>query len=103
MDNAFQSPRWILRLHDLPSARTDCTYKVNGGQTVTFAKRERQVIDALRAGPTFCASTVRLGSAVGLIRERLGGNFIQTLPDASGRKFYALGVSLEPIQGDSQC
>ncbi|MGC3940470.1 hypothetical protein ACOTTU_21930 [Roseobacter sp. EG26] len=86
-------PRWILSVRDLPKKRGPARYRVEtpDGTTkqIIIDKRKRQVVDAMREGPLFCASTVRLGDAV--FRLKQDHDFhTKTERLDNGRKFYAL-------------
>ena len=73
--------RWIMSRSDLPTAREPARYEWTEDGKPHFAvlsKRNRQVLDALRRGPLYCASPVRLSDSV-LILKRDYGIDIETL------------------------
>lgn len=74
--------RFIRTRADLPATRAVFTYNAttSTGETLTFSvsKRLRQVLEALRAGPIYCASPVRLSQAVLELREIIGTDAIAT-------------------------
>jgi hypothetical protein len=65
--------RRIWRVADLPKDRGSASYMIrNGDETpreVTLDKRQRQVLDLLRAGPVYAASPVRLSDIVHILKR----------------------------------
>lgn len=68
--------------HDLPQNYGDAKFSVvdtsNLRSVITLSKRMRQILEALMIGPLFCASTVRVGHFVDVLRDEHGVN-IETL------------------------
>lgn len=65
--------RWIMRRSDLPDTRIPQDYKITKADLSTrgavLSKRKRQVIEALRIGPIYCASPVRLSDVVHILKR----------------------------------
>lgn len=69
----------------------------------TLSRRQRQLIEALRRGPVFCASPVRLAPAIQSLRECFGESSIVTDWYESGEGdaytrygAYRLAAEVEP-------
>lgn len=66
-------------LPDLKAARSYITHDEAGNPIrFTVSKRKRQVLEALRRGPIYCASPVRLSQAVAELRETIAEAAITT-------------------------
>jgi hypothetical protein len=65
--------RRIWRVADLPQDRGPATYLIRSGDApprkVTLDKRQRQILDLLRAGPVFAASPVRISDIVHVLKR----------------------------------
>ena len=96
--------QFIMRRSDLPPERAKKAYSIGPGdgekRTVHLDKISRQVVDALRSGPVFAASPVRISDRV-LILRRDYGIEIETLmiyPADGGRYgIYRLVSCVTPI------
>lgn len=68
--------RRIMRVADLPQERGPMKYTIiNEGKApkaVTLSKRLRQILELLMAGRVYCASPVRIGASVGILRDDYG-------------------------------
>jgi hypothetical protein len=66
----------ILRVSDLPQDRGPATYIIRNGDApphkVTLDKRQRQILDLLRAGPVYAASPVRISDIVHVLKRDIG-------------------------------
>ncbi len=104
--------RWIFKRTDLPSSRGYQQYRIDRdgvpAKVITLDKRQRQVLDALRANPLYCASPVRLSDVVHIIKRDFGLN-IETLffsektgGEASTYGIYILRDAVTPINGGAQ-
>lgn len=71
-----ENARRIWRVADLPPYRGEALYGItNGTQPETahlLAKRRRQVMDLLMAGPVYCASPVRISDIVHVLKTENG-------------------------------
>ena len=89
--------RWIMSRADLPATRIPARYRLTdslGDATeVVIANTYRQVLVALRRGPIYCASPVRL-SDVAFVLKRDFGVDIETLifshGDGSERRRFGI-------------
>jgi hypothetical protein len=65
--------RRIWRVADLPQDRGPATYLIRNGdkapREVTLEKRQRQILDLLRAGPVYAASPVRISDIVHVLKR----------------------------------
>lgn len=65
--------RRIWRVNDLPHDRRPATYLIRNGDApprkVTLDKRQRQILDLLRAGPVYAASPVRISDIVHVLKR----------------------------------
>lgn len=68
--------RRIMRVADLPQERGPKKYIiVNEGKApkvITLSKRLRQILELLMAARVYCASPVRIGASVGILRDDYG-------------------------------
>jgi hypothetical protein len=68
--------RRIWRVSDLPQDRGPATYLIRNGDAprrkVTLDKRQRQILDLLRAGPVYAASPVRISDIVHILKRDIG-------------------------------
>lgn len=86
MRNYVQKPpkntRWIIGNHHLSQDHEQAAYRVSKpdgtNQVFVAAKRKRQVVEALRQSPLYCASPIRIGHYVDVLREELGEGVIAT-------------------------
>jgi hypothetical protein len=71
-----ENARRVWRVADLPPARETAWYGItNGTQPETahmLAKRRRQVMELLMAGPVYCASPVRVSDIVHVLKQENG-------------------------------
>lgn len=74
--------RWIMGNHDLPQNYGMARFKLKDPQghsnVISLSKRMRQVWEALAKSPLYCASTIRVGHYVDVLRDDHGVN-IDTL------------------------
>lgn len=65
--------RRIWRVSDLPQDRGPATYLIRNGNAplrkATLDKRQRQILDLLRAGPVYAASPVRISDIVHVLKR----------------------------------
>jgi hypothetical protein len=65
-----------MRVADLPQERGPAQYEVTNceqkSRVFTLSKRQRQIIDLLISAPTYCASPVRIGDAVHIMKREIG-------------------------------
>lgn len=77
--NALRVKAW----RDLPSDTKKARYKVtdrNGDtHTITVSKGSRRILDALIAGPVYCASPVRISDRVCILRHEYGVPIIKEM------------------------
>ena len=77
-----KNTRWIMGNHDLPQNYGLGSFQVRNAlgriRVITLQKRIRQILEALMLGPVYCASTVRVGHYVDLLRDEQNVN-IETL------------------------
>ena len=77
-----ENTRWIMGSHDLPqnygAAHFAVVDKEMRRSVITLSKRMRQILEALMLSPLYCASTVRVGHYVDVLRDDHGVN-IETL------------------------
>ncbi|KAA9005943.1 hypothetical protein [Histidinibacterium aquaticum] len=74
--------RWIMRRKDLPNTRAAGLYRLTdreGNETTSaISATYRQVLEALRRSPLYCASPVRLSDVVYVLKREHGAD-IETL------------------------
>lgn len=85
-----------MSLRDLPDARERKTFVLNGEHEITISKRWHEVFAAVRIGPIFCASPVRLSDAVCVLRRDYQVP-IETDTTPEGRKFYRLACDVQEV------
>jgi hypothetical protein len=77
--NALRVAAW----RDLPIDRQQARYKITGNdgdtRTITLAKGNRIILDALIAQPVFCASPVRISDRVCILRHEYGVPIIKEM------------------------
>jgi hypothetical protein len=77
--NALRVEAW----RDLPGDREKARYKITGNdgdtRTITVAKGNRIILDALIAQPVFCASPVRISDRVCILRHEYGVPIIKEM------------------------
>jgi hypothetical protein len=91
------SARQIILRNDLPQARGFARYVWVDSQgdehSATLNKRNRQVLDAISAGPLFCASPVRVSHSVMCLRRDFGLPIeIEVFTESDGDEKLTFGV-----------
>jgi hypothetical protein len=103
--NALRVKRWA----DLPTERAPARYQITDSdgstRTITLAKGNRIILDALLKSPVYCASPVRVSDRVCILRHEYGVPITKEMyandraTDRAKIVVYFLGEGVERIGG----